>query len=69
MSGMRVKSEKNEIPSDLSKAAEEAINQIDKKRYTAVLSQQQIKNCLKIGIAFNGKHHAISYRNESLDKK
>lgn len=63
---IEVKSKASPVISDLKRAAVEAIEQIDKKQYTAILSQQQIKNCLKIGIAFSGKHFAISYQREQL---
>lgn len=64
---IEVKSKTNAIDSDLKKAAMEAVEQIDKKQYRAILSQQHIKNCLKIGIAFSGKRFAISYRQEALN--
>jgi hypothetical protein len=43
----------------LEKLAEEALDQIDKKRYDAEMREDGIENILKLGIAFSGKTVSI----------
>lgn len=50
----------------LKKVSDEAIEQINKKKYNVVFQQDSIQNCLKVGIAFNGKDLAITHRKESV---
>ena len=46
----------------LKEAADLAIKQINEKQYNTSLLQNNIKGCLKIGIAFKGKNLAIMHR-------
>ncbi len=47
---------------NLKKVANEALQQIDEKQYGTALLHHNIKNAIKIGIAFSGKALATSYR-------
>ena len=51
----------NEIATIFDKAAHEALKQIDHQRYLIELQQREIKNILKIGIAFSGKRFGIAH--------
>ena len=55
-----------EVPEKIQKAAEEAIQQIQDRRYNATLAQKGLKKCLNIGIAFSGKEFAIAHGFEEL---
>ncbi len=63
---IEVKSIKQNDSTSLKKAANEALQQIDKQHYSAALSQNQVKKCLKIGVAFSGKELTVEHRTEIL---
>lgn len=50
----------------LKAVANEAIQQINEKKYDTVFQQNHIQNCLKVGIAFNGKEVAIASHKETM---
>lgn len=54
-------SEKN-----LKEVASEAIQQIDERQYHMTLLQNNIKRCLKVGVAFKGKELAVSHKLEDI---
>ena len=45
---------------EMSLKAEEALRQIDEKKYDTRLKARGIKNILKLGIAFHGKNVKVS---------
>lgn len=47
--------------SQLQKAANQALKQIDDLQYFTELKQIDVKNIIKVGIAFNSKLLAVSY--------
>lgn len=63
---LEVKSSDKMTSLALQQVANEAITQINTKRYDAVFQQDCIQNCLKIGIAFNAKDVAIAYLKETF---
>ena len=52
---MELKWEKDLSEEKLSKLAEDALAQIDEKRYDAEMKEDKICDVLKLGIAFSGK--------------
>ena len=46
----------------------EALTQIKLKKYTAIFEQHGVKSALAIGLAFFGKHVAMSYENIEIEK-
>jgi hypothetical protein len=47
----------------LEKLADEALDQINEKRYDAEMREDSIENILKLGIAFSGKTVSIKTNN------
>lgn len=62
---IEVKSTEGDLKS-LKGSAHNALQQIDKQHYSTTLTQRQIKNCLKIGVAFSGKDLAVEHRIDTL---
>jgi len=50
----------------LKEEANKALIQIDERQYAMMLPLQNIKNCLKIGVAFNGKDLAVTHRLDEI---
>lgn len=46
----------------MSKLAEEALYQIDDRRYDSEMKENKVKDILKLGIAFSGKKVMIKTR-------
>ena len=59
---MELKSDKDLSDKKLEDLSEEALDQIDDKRYDAEMREEGIKNILKLGIAFSGKKVKIRTR-------
>lgn len=59
---MELKSDKDLSDKKLDDLSEEALDQIDDKRYDAEMREEGIKNILKLGIAFSGKKVKIRTR-------
>ena len=62
---LEIKSIDSMNPEALKQAANDAIEQIDKRQYTATPILRGITNFLKIGIAFSGKELVLTYRKET----
>jgi hypothetical protein len=58
------KKESEKIQNTLDKAAQEALQQINKQAYFAELKQRNLTNILKIGLAFSDKRFRIAYERE-----
>ena len=54
----------NDTHTDLSLLAENALNQIDEKKYCAEMLESGIKPIIKIGIAFRGKSAVVKRSTE-----
>ena len=57
---IELKAGKNLSAEQLKRLSEEALNQIEERRYDAELSARGIKAILKYGVAFSGKQVEIS---------
>ena len=56
----------NKIKTKLKKLSEDAIKQIEKKRYKTELIQKGVKNIVILGIAFKGNNISVSHKNISV---
>ena len=62
---LEIKSISQDTPEAIKAAAEEAVQQINSHQYDQTTLLKNVKNSLKIGIAFSGKELAISYQKSS----
>jgi hypothetical protein len=64
---MELKWKKDLNADELSGLADEALAQIDEKRYDIEMKEDGIQNILKFGIAFSGKKVSVK-KNEIFDR-
>lgn len=63
---IEIKSLDKDSSQSLKEAAENALKQIDEQKYSQNTLFQNIKQCLKVGIAFRGKELATHFRQDTL---
>ena len=50
----------------LERLAEEALAQIEKKRYDSEMREDGVREILKFGIAFSGKHVCVKTQDDNI---
>ena len=64
---LEIKSLDQDSHQSLKEAAENALKQIDKKKYSQSTLFQHVNQCLKVGVAFRGKELETSFSQETLN--
>lgn len=59
---------KEQIQSKLEQSALEALEQIDRQHYLSEPEQRDVKNVLKVGLAFSGKRFAIEHNSQNINE-
>lgn len=63
---IEIKAAKEAAPFELKQLAEQALEQIEKKRYVLELRHAGVGSILKYGVAFSGKHVCVDVRENTL---